>query len=178
MCRSMRAAAATVCEIGTARGGAEPLLPPDKNRYYEFTEAPRLRGIATITSSVVARVVGARTLVASAVAAAAVAAVAVAVVGVVVVTNHEFSCLSMIICSRLKAVSNKSMLPLNHAAATSLAMRAVRYCKSPSIIHCLRLPFNFSLKCIDAKNLLYFQIIFFRRNLKYFRRGSLGVGGG
>lgn len=37
----------------------------DKNRYYEFTAAPRLRGIATITSSVVARVVGARTPVAS-----------------------------------------------------------------------------------------------------------------
>lgn len=40
-------------------------LRPDKNRYYEFIAAPRLRGIATITSSsVVVRVVGARTLVA------------------------------------------------------------------------------------------------------------------
>jgi len=58
----------------------------DKNRYYEFTAAPRLRGIATITSSVVARVVGARTPVASP---------AVATVDVVVAV--KFSCLSAII---------------------------------------------------------------------------------
>lgn len=83
------------------RDRAGPLFLPDKNRYYEFTAAPRLRGIATITSSVVARVVGARTLVASVAAAVAV------VVVVVVVTNHEFSCLSMIIYNQLSAVFDK-----------------------------------------------------------------------
>lgn len=62
-----------------------------------------MRGIATITSSVVARVVGARTLVASVAAAVAV----VVVVVVVVVTNHEFSCLSMIIHNQLLAVFDK-----------------------------------------------------------------------
>lgn len=62
-----------------------------------------MRGIATITSSVVARVVGARTLVASVAAAVAV----VVVVVVVVVTNHEFSCLSMIIYNQLSAVFDK-----------------------------------------------------------------------
>ena len=76
------------------RGIGEPLASTtDKNRYYEFTAAPRLRGIATITSSVVARVVGARTPVAS------------PAVATVVVVAVEFSCLSAIVCG-LSAVSD------------------------------------------------------------------------
>lgn len=74
------------------RGIGEPLASTtDKNRYYEFTAAPRLRGIATITSSVVARVVGARTPVAS------------PAVATVVVVAVEFSC---IICDRLRSFSS------------------------------------------------------------------------
>lgn len=81
------------------RGIGGPLASTtDKNRYYEFTAAPRLRGIATITSSVVARVVGARTPVAS-------PAVANAVV-VVDVRRRRRRRIFMFICNRLRSFSS------------------------------------------------------------------------
>lgn len=97
-----------------------PLLPPhtDKNRYYEFTAAPRLRGIATITSSVVARVVGARTPVAS------------PAVANVVDVRRRCRCrrIFMFICDRLR--SSSSFWPPPPSPPLRSALRCALY--SPS----------------------------------------------